>query len=205
MCLRSHSKQEAELGFKYRHSFQSLLFQIPCYLWVAVVQSLSHVWCSVTSHSLRPHRLQHARLPCPPLSPTVCSNSCPLSQWCHPTISFSVVPFSCLQSFPAWGSFLLRITWPKYWRFSFSISPFNEYLGLISFRIDWLISLLTKGCSRVFSSTKVQKHQFFGVQLSLWSNCHICTWLLEKPLLWLYRSLLAKWCLCFLIHCLGLS
>ena len=105
MCLRSHSKQEAELGFKYRHSFQSLLFQIPCYLWVAVVQSLNHVWCSVTSHSLTPHGLQHARLSCPPLSPRVCSNSYPLSQWCHPTISSSVVPFSCLQSFPVSGSF----------------------------------------------------------------------------------------------------
>ena len=90
-------------------------------------------------NSLRPHGLQHARLPCPSLSPRVCSNSCPLSQWCHPTISSSVTLFSsCPQSFPALGSFptsQLRIGWPKYW--SFSNSPSNEYSGLISFRIDW--------------------------------------------------------------------
>ena len=90
---------------------------------------------SVMSDSLRLHGLPHARLPCPSLSPRACSNSCPLSQWCHPTISSSVVPFSsCLQSFPASGSFSnessLRIRWSKYW--SFSISPPNEYSGLVS-------------------------------------------------------------------------
>ena len=90
--------------------------------------------------SLQPHGLQHTRLPCPSLSPRVCSNLCPLNQWCHPTISFSVIPVSsCLQSFLALGSFLvsrlLCIRWPKYKSFSFS--PSNEYSGLISFRIDW--------------------------------------------------------------------
>ena len=75
----------------------------------------------------------------------------------------------------------LRIRWPKYWHFSVNISPSNEYLGFISFRIDWLISLLCKGLSRVFSNTTVQKHQFFGTQPSLWSNSHIHAWLLEKP------------------------
>ena len=93
----------------------------------------------VVSNSLQPCGLQHARLSCPLLSPGVCSNSCPLSQWCHPTISSSVAPFSCTQSFLASGSFssesALHIRWPKYW--SFSISPSNEYTGLISFRIDW--------------------------------------------------------------------
>ena len=75
----------------------------------------------------------------------------------------------------------LRIRWPMYWSFSFSISPSNEYSRLISFRIDWLISLKSKGLSRVFSNTTVQKHQFFGAQLSFWSNSHIHMWLLEKP------------------------
>ena len=97
---------------------------------------------SLVSDSLWPHGLQHARLPCPSPSPGACSNSCPLSRWCHPSIWFSVVPFSShLQSFPASGSFLmssaLRIRWPMYWSFSFSISPPNDYSGLISFRINW--------------------------------------------------------------------
>ena len=98
---------------------------------------------SVVSNSLRPHGLQHTRLPCPSPSLGVCSNSCPLSWWCHPIISSSVIPFSsCLQSFPASGSFpmsqlFIHIGWPKYWSFSLSISPSNEHSGLISFRIVW--------------------------------------------------------------------
>ena len=84
---------------------------------------------------------------------------------------------------------VLHIRWPKYW--SFSISPSNEYSGLISFRTD-LISLKSKGLSRVFSNTTIQKHQFFGTQLSLWSNSHIHTWLLKKPQLWLHGLLLVK-------------
>ena len=132
------------------------------------------------SNSLWPHEMLHARLPCSPLSPRVCSNSCPLSQWCYPTILSSVTPFSsCPQSFPELGSFssesVLHIRWPVCWSFSFSISPSNEYLGLISFRTDWFISLLSKGLLRVFFSTTVQKHQFFGSQPSLWSNSYIHT------------------------------
>ena len=107
--------------------------------------------CSVLSDSLRSHGLQHTRLLCPSPTPTVYSNSCPLSQWCHPTISPSVIPFSsCLQSFPASGSFQMcqffakERTWPKYWGFSFSISPSNEYSGLISFRMDWLDLLIVQ-------------------------------------------------------------
>ena len=76
---------------------------------------------------------------------------------------------------------VLPIRWPKYWSFSFSISPYNEYSGLISFRIDWFDLLAVRGLSRVFSNTTVQKHKFFSAQLSLWSNSHIHTWLLEKP------------------------
>ena len=105
------------------------------------------------SHSLRPHRLQLARLPCPSLSPRACSNSGPLSWWCHPTISSSVIPFSsCLQSFPMSGSYesALLIRWPKYWSFSFSISPSNEYSGLISFRTDQIDLLAVQGTLKSF-------------------------------------------------------
>ena len=101
---------------------------------VVVVQSLSCV------QFLQPHGLQHIRLPCPSLPPPICWDSYPWSWWCYLTFSSSVTPFSsCPQSFPASRSFpmsWLRIRWPKYWRFSFSISPSNEYSGLISFRID---------------------------------------------------------------------
>ena len=130
---------------------------------------------TVVSNSLWPHGLQYIRLPCPSPTPGAYSNSCPLNQWCHPTISSYVIPFSsCLQSFPTSGLFffffnesVLCIRWPKYWSFSFSISPSNEYSGLISFGINWWISLQSKGLSRVFSNTTVEKHQFFGTQLSL--------------------------------------
>ena len=138
--------------------------------------------------TLQPHGLQHARLPC--LSPTsrACSNSCPSRQWCHPTIS-SCFPLLLLPSiFPSIRVFsnesILRIRWPKYWSFSFSISPSNEYSGLISFRIDYFDLL-----ARVFFSTTVEKYQFFRAQPSLWSNSHICTWLLEKPYSFDYMDL----------------
>ena len=115
-----------------------------------IVQQFSQFSCSVVSDSLRPHEPQHTRPPCPSPSPEVHPNPCPLSRWCHPTISTSVVPFSShLQSFPASGSFskelALHISWPKYWIFSFSISPSNEYPGLISFRMDWLDLLVVHG------------------------------------------------------------
>ena len=95
------------------------------------------------SDSLQPHGLQHSRLPCPSPTPRVYSRSCPLSQRCHPTTSSAVIPFSShLQSFPASGSFLVSqffaSRWPKFWAFSFSISPSNEYSGMISFIMDWL-------------------------------------------------------------------
>ena len=140
--------------------------------------------CSVVSNSLRPHGLQHTRLAWPSLSPRVCSNSCQLSQWCYPTISSSVAPFSsCPQSFPESGSFpmSLPIRLPKYRSFNFSISPSNEYSGLISFRIDWLDLLAAQGTLRAFSRTIIWKHQFFSAHPSLLSNSHIHTRLLEKP------------------------
>ena len=96
----------------------------------------------------------------------------------------------------------IHIRWPKYWIFSFNISFSSEYSELISFKIG-LISLLSKGLSRDFSSISVQKHQFFGILPSLLSSS--LTWLLERPESQLYRRLSAKWRLCFLIHCLGLS
>ena len=127
------------------------------------------------SDSLWPHALQHARLPCPSLSPRVCSNSRPLSWWCHPTISSSVVPFfSRLQSFPDSGSFPVSqfIRWPKYWSFSFSISPSNEYSGLISFRTDGLDLLAVQGTLKSLlqhhssKASILQCSAFFIVQLS---------------------------------------
>ena len=98
---------------------------------------------SVVSDSLRPHGLQHARPPCPSITPGIYPNSCPLSRWCYPTISFSVVPFSsCLQSFPASGSFQMSQFFASGGQstgvFSFNISPSNEHSGRISFRMDWL-------------------------------------------------------------------
>ena len=117
--------------------------------------------------------------------PELAQISYPSSQCCHPAISCSVVPFSsCLQSFPAIRVFsdesVLRIRWPKYWSFSFGISPSKENSELISF--TGLNSLQSKGLSRVFSNTPFQKHQCFGTQPSLWSNSLIQTWLLEKTI-----------------------
>ena len=105
---------------------------------------------SVMSYSLQPHGLQHARPPCPSLTPRVYPNSCPLSWWCHPTISSSVIPFSsCPQIFPSIRVFsnesALHIRWPKYWNFSFNISPSNEHPRLISFRMDCLDLLAVQG------------------------------------------------------------
>ena len=138
------------------------------------------------SDSLQPHGLQHARPSCPSPAPRVYSNSCPLRWWCHPTISSSVVPFSSLlQSFPASGFFpnesVLRIRWPKYWSFSFSISPSNEHSGFISFRMDWLDLLAVQGTQKSVLQHTVQRYQFFGAQLSLQCNSHTHTWLLAKP------------------------
>ena len=122
--------------------------------------------CSVVSNSLWPHGLQHTRLPLPTLSPRVCSNSCLLRQWCHPTISSSVSPFSsCTKSLQhqglfQWVSSLHQVA--KVQELQFSISPSNEYSGNEYLRLTGLLSLLSKGLSRVFSSTTTQKHQFCG-------------------------------------------
>ena len=141
---------------------------------------------SVVSDSLQPHRLQHARPPCPSPTPGAYSNSCPLSRWCHPTISSSVIPFSsCPQSVPASRSFLMNQFFASGGQ-SIGVSASTSVLPMNI--QDWSplgwtgwISLQSKGLSRVFSNNIVQKHQFFGTQLSLQSNSHIHTWLLEKP------------------------
>ena len=142
--------------------------------------------CSVVPNSLRPHELQHARCPCPSLSPRVCSDSCLLSQWCHPAISSSATPFSsCPQSCPASGSFPMSQLFTSGGQSirasaSASVLPMNIQ-GWFSLGLTGLISLQSKGLSRVFSSTTAQKHQFFSTQPSLWSSSHICRWLLGKP------------------------
>ena len=136
--------------------------------------------------TLQPHELQHTRPPFLSTTPGVYSNPCPLSQWYHPTISSSVIPFSSWpQSFPASGSFPVSqlFTWgSQSTRVSASASvlPLNTQDWSPSGWTGW-ISLQSKGLSRVFSNTTVQKHQFFGAQLSSQSNSHIHTWPLEKP------------------------
>ena len=154
------------IRYKYEHSVQ-----------------FSH---SVMSNSLQTNGLQLARPPCPSPTPTVYSNSCPLSGWCHPTISSSVVPFSsCPQSSPASGSF--QISQPFAWGGqSIGLSASTSFLpkntqGWSPLVWTVWISLQSKGLSRVFSNTTVQKHQFFSAQLCSQSNSHIHTWPLEKP------------------------
>ena len=141
---------------------------------------------SVVSDSLRPHESQHARPPCLSPAPKACLDSCPSSQWCHPTISSSVVPFSsCPQSLPASESFPMSqlFTWGSQTTgvsASASFLPKNTQ-GWSPLGWTGWISLQSKGLSRVFSNTTVHKHQFFGTQPSSQSNSHIHTWPQEKP------------------------
>ena len=160
---------------KYTHFYKYL------HPYFAVVQLLS----------LQPNGLWPTRLSCVSLTPRVCSNSCPLSWGCHPIISSSATLFSsCSEYFPASGSFPVSrffasgdhsIGAPA----SASILPMNSQ-GWFPLGLTDLISLLSKELSRVFFNTTIWKHQFFGAQPCLWSNFHICMWLLEKPQLWLY-------------------
>ena len=178
--LGSYQKQESS---RKTSTFASLIILKPLTLWITTVEFSS---VSIMSNSLWPHGLQHTRLPCPSPSPGACSNSCPSTWQCYPTISSSVIPFSSwLQSFPALGSFPLSQFFTSGGQCivvsaSASVLPMNIQ--------DWLplgftgfLSLQSKGLSRVFSNTIVQMHQFFSLQLCLWSNSHIHTWLLEKP------------------------
>ena len=142
--------------------------------------------CSVVSNSLGLHGLQHTRPPCPSPTPAVYSNSCPLSQWCHPAISSSVIPFpSCPLSLPASESFPMSqlFAWGGQSTGASALASFlpRKFQGWSPSEWTSWISLQSKGLSRVFSNTTVQKHQFFGAQPSSQSNSHIHTWPLEKP------------------------
>ena len=160
------------------------------------------------SDSLQPCELQRARLLCPLLSPAVCSNSYPLSQGCYLTISSSaplvsspsIVPSICVVS----NELALRIRWAKYWSIGFSISPSNEYSGLISFSTDWFNLLAVQESLKSLlqhnlKASILQRSTIFMVQIS-----HPYSMTTGKTIALLYGQLLAKWCLCFLIQCLGL-
>ena len=161
------------------------------------VRSVQFSSAAQSCPTLQPHESQHARPPYPSATPRVYPNPCPLSQWCHPAISSSVIPFSsCLQSFPASGSFPMSqfFAWGSK---SIGVSASASVLPMNT--QDWSplgwtgwISLQSEGLSRVFSNTTVQKHQFFSAQLSSPSYSHIHTWALEKPQPWLHGPLLAK-------------
>ena len=151
MKLEPIIQSEVSQNEKYQYSISSVQF--------------SH---SVMSNSLRPHESQHARPPCPSPTPGIYPNPCPLSWWCHPTISSSVITFSsCLSNESA-----LHMWWPKYWSFSFSISPSSEHPGLISFRMDWLdllaVQVTLKSLLQHHSSKAsiLRRSAFFTVQLS---------------------------------------
>ena len=152
---------------------------------------------SVVSDSLWPHESQHARPPCPSPTPRVHPDSCPSSQWCHPAISSSVVPFpSCPQSLPASESFPVSQLF-EWGGQSTGVSALASFLPKKSqgwSPSEWTgwISLQSRGLSRVFPNTTVQKHQFFSTQLSSQSNSHIHTWPLGKPWPWIDGPLLAK-------------
>ena len=154
-------------------------------IWMDSVQ-FSSVQSFSLSDSLQPHESQHARPPCPSPTPRVHPNSCASSWWCHPAVSSSVVPFSsCPQSLPASESFPMSqlFTWGGQ---NIGVSALASVLPQNTqdwSTLEWTgwISLQSKGFSGVFSNTTVQKHQFFGTQLSSQSNSHIHTWLLENP------------------------
>ena len=155
--------------------------QVKWHFWISA--QFSH---SVVSNSLQSHELQHVRPPCPSPTPGAFSNSHPLSWWCHQTTSSFVIPFSpCIQSFPASGSYPMSQFFASGGQSigasaSALVLPMNIQ-GWFPFGWTGWISLQSKGLSKVFSNTTVQKHQFFSTQLSSWSNSHIHIWLLEKP------------------------
>ena len=177
-----NSDNEMKIGYKYYLllSTEVSYFLLACFVFFVVVQSLSHVRLFATTWTV------HARLPCLSWSSRVCSNSWPVSQWCHPRISSSVAPCSsCPQSFPASESFPVSQFFPSGGQSmgasgSASVLPMNIQ-SWFPLGVTGLISLQSRRLSRVFSNTTVQKHQFVGAQLSLWSNSHVRTRQLEKP------------------------
>ena len=183
----TNSSVSAVLPSIWQRGFVQLVQYVIAF-WHTICKSFSSVQFSpsVVFDSLWPHESQHTRPPCPSPAPRVYSNSWPLSQWCHPTISSSVVPFSsCPQSLPASGSFPMSqlFAWGDQ---STGVSALTSVLPMNTQDwsplgwTDW-ISLQSKGLSRVFANTTVKKHKFFGAQFSSPSNSHIHTWPLEKP------------------------
>ena len=161
------------------------------------------------SDSLWPHGLQLTKLPCPSPTPRVYSNSCPLRQWCHPTISSSVIPFSfCRQSFPASGSFQMSQFFTSGGQsigVSASISPSNEYSGLISFRMDWLDLLAVQGTLKsLFQHHKLKSINSLALSVTRVQLSHpYKTSGKTTALTW--QTIVGKVMYCFLIHCLGWS
>ena len=166
---------------------------------------------SVMSDSLLPHGLLHAKLPYPSPSPRVCSNSCPFSQWCHPTISSSVTSLSsCFQSFSESGSFLMGWLFASGGKstgvsFSFGIIPSKEYSGFISFRIDWFDLLAVEGTLQSLLQQHFKSISSSAVSLLYGSTLSYPYMTTGKTIALSYEPVSAKWCLCFLICCLGLS
>ena len=185
-------EQESSLFWTSDLTLQDFFFFfILLYHIILLFKHFSHITfnqfsCSVMSNSLWPHEPQQGRPPCPSPTPGVHPNPCPLSWWCHPTISSSVVPFSsCPQSFPASGSFPMSQLFASGGQ-STGVSALASFLPKNTqgwSPLEWTgwISWQSKGLSRVFSNTTVQKHQFFSAQLSSQSNSHIHTRPLEKP------------------------
>ena len=156
--------------------------------------SLSYVFCHNVSSVQLLSRVQlfatqwiaACQVSCPSPTPGVHSDLCPLSRWCHPTISSSVAPFSRLQPFPPSESFQMSqlfacIRWPKYWSFSFNVSPSNEHPGLISFRMDCLDLLAVQGSLKSLLQNHSSKASILSAKLASQSNSHIHTRPLEKP------------------------
>ena len=163
--------------------FSSHVVNSHCFFSIILNYQFSSALC--LTHSLRLHESQHVSTPCPSPTPRVHSNSRSSSQWCHPAVSSSVVPFSCPQSLPALESFPMSqlFAWGGQ---STRVSTLASFLpkNIQDWSpLEWTgwISLQSRGLWRVLSNTMVQKHLFFSAQLSLWSNSHIHTWLLEKP------------------------
>ena len=174
----------ASVNLRVHVFFQVNVFICPC--------------CCCSVAKLQPNGLQHARLLCPPISPRDCSNSCPLSRWCHLTISSSATPFCfCLHSFPASGSFPTSRLFASGSQSigasaSASVLPVNIQDWFPS-RLTGLISLLSKGFSRVFSSTTIWKHQFFGAQPFLWLGAHIFFFQISVIIVWINSQNQDNW------------
>ena len=175
--MRSKAQTQLRYGQSRIWTYTVWLYSLCKFILPLISYQFSY-W--VVSNSLQPHGLQHTRPPCPSPTPGAYSNSCLSSRWCHPTISFSVIPFSsCLPSFPASGSFLMSQFFTSGGQ-SIGVSASTSVLPMNI--QDWFpLGWTGWELSRVFSNTTVQKHQFLGTQISLWSNSHIHTWLLEKP------------------------